>query len=425
MFAGQVVDFISTLASPFPDTHTVVVLNTTSEFVAGNVGSDREGKTDRSLRPVPLSELYVHHYVTDLLNGAGAEGIRTPQLVFPKPYYIFHHPSEKNTWTNFHLINTLGVKQADLLPCVECWCDNVTMTSNGDNGGIDCCSNCPTTVDTNEIVTYYLKYNIAYRKPVAEDKPVLMYTLNAAHNTEYDVPKSSNGQDHILEKVATIDYAAPQKEGLKMLGCFGHQHIGGKGLFVMDEQTGKTLCESIPTYGQSLNKLGDEKGYLTKMSYQFFDQPRYLAHKHPVKIRSRYDATVQHTGVMGLVFILREGERSQIPPDPIVNGPRVELGLCKKASEQTSPVTMLHATRRLRHSVSLFWLEVCGASYTVRYKAAKQKSPTKWKIAEKVNDEPRVTVKNLRKNTKYVFEVTAVSLSRKSLPAYLHVMTKR
>jgi len=441
MFAGEVVDMISTLANPYPSTHSVSVLQTLSEFVEGDVSLGSE-----QMRPVPLTEMYVHHFVTSLLNGAGAEGLRVPQLAFPDPYKVVVHPSQgNNAWTNFHLINTLGVSEEDLLPCVECWCDNSTITSNGDSGGIDCCTNCPTTGDTSKRLKYHLKYTIEYRKVHPDDIPVSLTTINAASAIEYDVLASADGATvDVRTKTAPLDYAYGKKTGMKLLGCYGHQHIGGLGVRVLDKSTGQLVCDSYPAYGQS-DRLGDEKGYLVRMSeYINRDargQPKtvFYGPGHMVDIVSDYETATKHTGVMGLVILVSEKDRSELLPDPISNGSQFEPRLCgsgssfRRSSKPASPVMMLHAHKVFKKAVTLFWLdEGCPKAdkeYVVKYKKASLKSPEKWRVAQftgkQKSHSPVITVKKLRRNTKYVFMVQLNSDKGLSPPSFLHVTTKK
>ena len=59
----QVTDAMLLLASPYPTSGSVVVINQTSQLV------------DATLRPVPLSEVYVHHWGSSgkFVQGSGAE----------------------------------------------------------------------------------------------------------------------------------------------------------------------------------------------------------------------------------------------------------------------------------------------------------------------------------------------------------------
>ena len=59
----QVTDAMLLLASPYPTSGSVVVINQTSQLVAA------------TLRPVPLSEVYVHHWGSSgkFVQGSGAE----------------------------------------------------------------------------------------------------------------------------------------------------------------------------------------------------------------------------------------------------------------------------------------------------------------------------------------------------------------
>ena len=68
------------------------------------------------------------------------------------------------TWcarlANVQLINTVGVLEADMQPCTECWCN---ATDIADKGSLWCCKQCPSINATNPTTDYHLEYNITYR----------------------------------------------------------------------------------------------------------------------------------------------------------------------------------------------------------------------------------------------------------------------
>ena len=87
--------------------------------------------------------------------------------------------------------------------------------------------------------------------------------------------------------------------------CLGHQHIGGQCMRLINEDTGEVLCSSCPTYGASDSRatVGEERGYLVKMSQTAFDQPKQILPGTNVTIESEYDPSANHFGVMALFFV--------------------------------------------------------------------------------------------------------------------------
>lgn len=339
MFPGQVIDVIKAIPSPFPSDRPVAIMHINANIV------------DENKKEVSLREVYVHHILGTLKVGAGAEDIRTPLERFPEPYVWINNPRTTADVTNLHLINTVGVSDDDLLPCIECMCPEGFATENGDDGGVICCSDCNSSFPP-ESKTYFLQYSVQYRDIIDQDIPVREFLLNAATNVEYDVPFLGRDQVHTVEKLARLDYPLTKAgdEEMEIIRCEGHQHIGGLDLIVEDLKTGESICHSTSIYGDG-DEIGNENGYLIDMTTTKYSPPRKIKADSKIRIKSEYDASLRHTGVMGIMSVYYVGKRSDIIwPDFQAQPcePGVEVGVI-------GAVRALHIVRD-NSDTSLFWL---------------------------------------------------------------------
>ncbi|KAL3145704.1 hypothetical protein ABBQ32_003237 [Trebouxia sp. C0010 RCD-2024] len=301
---GQVEDALYFLPNPFPENKLVGVTKQTLAIV------------DDTNRSVPLSELYLHHLFgpSDLVTGEGAEfrGYHdAPPL--PHPYYTVvngsHFTSEMSRMVNIHVINTLGVAPGQVQKCIECWCSDERHRLKGENGGGGCCSSalCPSAEPSSTVNTYHLQFSVTYRllDPSQPVLPVVSYMLDGANGTiEYDIVKQSGQDISTLSLSGPLDARCPQSSSFGLLRCLGHQHIGGRCMRLINQDTGELLCESCPSYGKAdRNVPGDEEGYLVKMSEAVRETPLHIQPGTNVTIESDYDASVDHFGVMALLFL--------------------------------------------------------------------------------------------------------------------------
>jgi hypothetical protein len=102
----------------------------------------------------------------------------------------------------------------------------------------------------------------------------------------------------------------------------GHQHIGGRNIRLINTTAGArdaVVCESVPTYGTQRGVVGNEKGFIVKISHCEFDPPLRLAAGQSYVLRSEYGADMDnfapaafpppYQGVMGymsMIFTLSE-----------------------------------------------------------------------------------------------------------------------
>lgn len=299
---GQVEDALYFLPNPFPEGKMVGVVKQTL------------GLVDSSSRQVPLSELYLHHIFgpSNLVVGEGAEfrgGNMEPALA--EPYHTVvngSHLSDMSRLVNIHVINTLGVAPDDVPSCIECWCTDAQHELRGKHGGGSCCSDCPSSAPDTTINSYHLQFNITYRvlDSSTQSVPVISYMMDAANGSiEYDIVQQPGQQMAKLSLSGPMDARCPQKSSFGLLRCLGHQHIGGQCMRLINEDTGEVLCSSCPTYGASDSRatVGEERGYLVKMSQTVFDQPKQILPGTNVTIESEYDSSANHFGVMALYFV--------------------------------------------------------------------------------------------------------------------------
>jgi hypothetical protein len=143
-------------------------------------------------------------------------------------------------------------------------------------------------------------------EPSTPVKPVISYMLDAANGSiEYDVVQQPDKQTAQLSLSGPMDARCPQTSSFGLLRCLGHQHIGGQCMRLINQDTGEELCSSCPSYGDSDSRetVGEESGYLVKMSQTVFDQPKQILPGTNVTIESEYDPSENHFGVMALFFL--------------------------------------------------------------------------------------------------------------------------
>ncbi len=130
--------------------------------------------------------------------------------------------------------------------------------------------------------------------------------MDAANGSiEYDVVQQPDKQTALLSLSGPMDARCPQTSSFGLLRCLGHQHIGGQCMRLINQDTGEELCSSCPSYGNSDSRetVGEESGYLVKMSQTVFDQPKQIQPGTNVTIESDYDPSENHFGVMALFFL--------------------------------------------------------------------------------------------------------------------------
>ena len=93
-------------------------------------------------------------------------------------------------------------------------------------------------------------------------------------------------------------YTGPKT--VRLLGCKGHQHVGGRGMRLINENTGEEICHADAVYGTEVGVPGNEKDFVVGMeSMDMSWDPIELPHDLPVRLESIYENAL-HVGVMSL-----------------------------------------------------------------------------------------------------------------------------
>ncbi|TVU04845.1 hypothetical protein EJB05_47982, partial [Eragrostis curvula] len=330
--------------------------------------------------PVPLHEVYLHHWVVApyyaAANAAGAEdddnelppraiegmnaGVcvgklrqyyglgsetrRTATWV-PDPYGIevgggpamaaAAAPAgyEERWLINVHAIDTRGV--ADTVACTECRCDlyNVTVDEHGRaieeayTGGLRCCydgTRCGSAggghgdgagAGAGEERKLFFRYTVMWREWSEAIVPVRIYIFDStdrallegksqpACKVEYQVEECSSENRAKNDCVHVMAAKQVLPRGGDIVFGIAHQHSGGIGAS-LHGQDGRLLCESMATYGTG-TEAGNEAGYIVGMSSCYPELGAVTVRDGEVlTVVSNYSSERQHTGVMGLFYIL-------------------------------------------------------------------------------------------------------------------------
>lgn len=334
--------------------------------------------------PVPLHETYLHHWVVEpyyaakdaaaaelpkaiphrnsgvcrgtlgQYYGLGSETRHTATWV-PDPYGIeFGDPAappegyEERWLLNVHAIDTRGV--VDKLACTECRCDlyNVTADEHGRRidgdyiGGLRCCYD-QTRCRVKEGLAggdvarkVFLRYTVMWLDWSDAVLPVKIYIFDVtdkalfegksepACKVEYQVEECSaeNRAKNDCVHVQATKQVLPQ--GGDIVFGVAHQHSGGIAASLHGED-GRLLCESVATYGDG-KEAGDEAGYIVGMS-TCYPKPGTVTVRdgEVLTVVSNYSSERQHTGVMGLFYILVAEPKMQQLPAAAAGG---KPGLC-------------------------------------------------------------------------------------------------
>jgi len=352
---GGVMNSARIMHYPYPTDRRVVVGTRTWEFVSG----DPIPGTVEGVEPVPINQLYVHHLSGRVILGQGTEGIRRsePDAPFPTPYGSL--TGDEGDLMIFHIIDLREVDE--WLECVECRCrDPDTGTyldtggGDGQTGGVSCCTNC--TALEGPTMDYRMRYNVSY-SDIPDDEPITDVQMLTADispvvgkQIEFDVPsfnylKPENrdpDDPHIQRLVRTgpfkdlfkmeffgDDYSGP--ETVKLLRCVGHLHIAALGMWLEDATTGEMICSGAGTDGTG----PDDKGFLTAIEVESYDPPLEFPADREVRLVTEYNATILHTGVMGMWFAFISSDK-QVKREEA----SLQMGICK---ENVCDVSLLPA----------------------------------------------------------------------------------
>ncbi|KAK7247411.1 hypothetical protein RIF29_42294 [Crotalaria pallida] len=324
-----------------------------AEFPKGHVAirSFDVELVDEKLNPVPLHEVYVHHWTATRYfqnngmfpnnktrifkrNSGPCENLTMPYYWglggesrgvisdIPEPYGIeVGNPSElpkgyDEKWVlNVMTIDTRGA--IDKFGCTECRCDlfdgpksNFTKEYKG---GVKCCvdnTRCKLIKGfqgPKKILRF--RYTIKWVEWDQHQVPVRIHVIDVTDNVvkngsqalhhcqlEYSIFPENYGPVNV--KKANISIG---KGGYLIYGA-AHQHAGSVGATLYG-QDGRVLCTSTPKYGKG-KEAGNEKGYVVAMS-------ECLPKPGSVKINDNEILTMESryqnkflTGLMGHFYIL-------------------------------------------------------------------------------------------------------------------------
>lgn len=175
-----------------------------------------------------------------------------------------------------------------------------------------------------------MRYNVSFSD--IEDTPVKEIRMITADispavgaNLEFDVPRYTDlPADQIDPTMPTVqrltregtfkdlfkieffagDYDGP--DTVRIFRCVGHLHVAAIGMWLEDAITGETICSNLGHYGTDPNA---DEGFLNGLSVESFDVPKVISSNNTVRLVTEYDATILHTGVMGMWFLFIEAER--------------------------------------------------------------------------------------------------------------------
>ena len=100
-----------------------------------------------------------------------------------------------------------------------------------------------------------------------------------------------------LDGIFGEDYAGP--ETVRLLRCVGHLHIAALGMWIEDATTGEVICDGHGTHGTG----PEDKGFLTAVNVESYETPLEFPADRQVRLIAEYNATILHTGVMGMYFL--------------------------------------------------------------------------------------------------------------------------
>ncbi|EFJ15749.1 hypothetical protein SELMODRAFT_118200 [Selaginella moellendorffii] len=327
------------------------------EFPKGHIGvKNFQGEiVDELGNPVPLTELYLHHWV--LVRGGFHDRLGSPSAIITGNDGICQHNVHSQFWglgaetrhtsyfvpgsyaigignppegyeelfvLNLHAIDGRGTYDPQL--CHECRCSlyNVTTEISGQplkegyKGGLRCCyegTKCAVKPGFQAPKrVFYMQYTVEWVEWDECVLPVRVYLFDITDSrkrdpvdpqvgcqTEYDVPACdpSSNPDCIYQ---LENHLVIPKGGSIIYGV-AHQHAAGMGMSMHGED-GRHLCSSIPLYGNG-SAPGNEDGYVVGMS-TCIPEPGTLmvASGEKLHFSSSYSSAQEHTGVMAIFYLM-------------------------------------------------------------------------------------------------------------------------
>ncbi|KAL2652089.1 hypothetical protein R1flu_020217 [Riccia fluitans] len=308
--------------------------------------------------PVPLSEVYLHHWVAFKENvkkegkkeirsspnagtcqrktltqffGLGSETRRTDYYL-PDPYVIetgnpkdIPEGFEERWMLNVHAIDTRGAVNPG--HCLECRCAsyNVSVTEFGKKvpeeyiGGLECCidgDHCALKEGVHGAKrNLYFQYTVEYFPMEKSLRPVRVYIFDVTDDrksveevprckVEYNVPPCDPSNDIICRHEMHALAWLPEKKEVDVIYGVGHLHAGGVSISLHGENGNKEICTANAVYGTG-HEAGNETGYIVGMG-SCYPEIGTLKIKpgETLNLKSAYNSDELHTGVMGLVYLV-------------------------------------------------------------------------------------------------------------------------
>ncbi|XP_015580256.2 uncharacterized protein LOC8275474 isoform X2 [Ricinus communis] len=237
---------------------------------------------------------------------------------------------EERWLLNVHAIDTRGVE--DRLGCTECKCDiyNITVDEFGRpirpdyKGGLFCCydhTQCKVRPGYEDVRrSLYLRYTVKWVDWDSSVIPVKIFILDVTdtgkrlNDSTILSPESGCQIEYEVEACSTTALTSDDCIDIKRTSLIiptggyviygvAHQHTGGVGSTLYGKD-GLVICTSVPIYGEGM-EAGNEAGYIVGMS-TCYPKPGSIkiADGENLILESRYSRAQEHTGVMGLFYIL-------------------------------------------------------------------------------------------------------------------------
>ncbi|KAL3699794.1 hypothetical protein R1sor_017816 [Riccia sorocarpa] len=312
---------------------------------------------DEDGHPVPLSEVYLHHWVAfrEYVNKNGTNEIRPArnggicqsrilQQFFglgsetrltdthlPEPYVLATgNPEEipegfEEQWMlNVHAIDTRGT--VNPWHCLECRCAsyNVSVTEYGKKvpeeyvGGLECCRNhdrCALKEGVHGTKRkLYFQYTVEYVPMEPSLRPVRVYIMDITDDrqsveetprckVEYDVLPCDGSKDIVCRDEKHALAWLPEENVVDIIYVVGHLHAGGVSI-ALHGRDGREVCTANAVYGTG-NEAGNEKGYIVGMGSCYPEiGTQKIKPGEELHVKSVYKSNELHTGVMGLVYVM-------------------------------------------------------------------------------------------------------------------------
>ena len=137
--------------------------------------------------------------------------------------------------------------------------------------------------------------------------PASTPNMKPARPVWLDVDQCGDSEISLPAGPSTTNYTWWAGQSGKILGMGGHLHDGGKNITIVNDSTGKTLCDSKAGYGESAPYIGHHgEPHLSSMSTCYYSDlatAPTLNVWDRVTIHANYDLPAASTDSMGIVML--------------------------------------------------------------------------------------------------------------------------